>query len=631
MLPLLAAVCAGAQTPAKAPATSQAPASQTQAQSAASNVNVPVRTQQIMAHLSSVIRYYRAAMTPSQKVGEPSDVLFQEQATADARQALDYAFQFGKAEGSLLNAYQKKNAVTQVAAETQLERLQRLIATTSQRIAALKQQQEQLQSQIAVAKAKQLPALRSENQTLEGQLALNNAMVDALGKIVDMSQAQGQAGFAGDVERLRRTAPDLSKSGTPTPTLENFAQAESSGVSSQAIVFFQLLASRQSIDTMVQQNKGLQAQALELRTPLVKIMHAMVEQGQVDASQPTADGTTAPLPPQNIDALVAQFKAISAASVPLSQEVITLQQGQANLLAWRSAVETEYKTVLHHLLLHVLVIVAAVGLLLAFGEGWKRLTVRYVRDVRRRRQLLGMRRLVVGFLCGLVVLLGFVTKFNSLATFAGFITAGLAVGLQTILLSVAAYFFIVGRYGVKVGDRITVNGVTGDVIEVGLVRFYVMELGGSSTSLQPTGRVAVLSNAILFQAGTPLYKQLPGTAYAWHELTTSLQATADYQRAADTILKLVQTVYDEYRASIEQQQRSVELWMDSRIAAPVVDSKLQYVDGGLQLMVRFPVEIRDASEIDQKVTATILAMLREDAALQQAVTGQPVIRAAVKG
>ena len=80
-----------------------------------------------------------------------------------------------------------------------------------------------------------------------------------------------------------------------------------------------------------------------------------------------------------------------------------------------------------------------------------------------------VRRTVLGFLGGMVVIFGFVTQFSSLATFAGFITAGIAVGLQTILLSVAAYFFIIGRYGVRVGDRISVAGVTGDVVEVGLV------------------------------------------------------------------------------------------------------------------------------------------------------------------
>ena len=242
-----------------------------------------------------------------------------------------------------------------------------------------------------------------------------------------------------------------------------------------------------------------------------------------------------------------------------------------------------------------------------------------------------MRRIVIGFLSVIVVLFGFVTQFNSLATFAGFITAGLAVGLQTILLSVAAYFFIIGRYGVRVGDRITVANVTGDVIEVGLVRFYVMELAGSGTELQQTGRVAVFSNAILFQAGTPLYKQMPGTEYAWHELSVKLQQAAQYSYAAEAILDTVKKVYDGYRIKIEQQHKNLEAWVDTGVESPEVDSRLQLVDGGLQLLVRYPVEMRDASSVDQQLTEALLHVMQSDQAVKEAVTSPPVIKPAVKG
>jgi small-conductance mechanosensitive channel len=82
-------------------------------------------------------------------------------------------------------------------------------------------------------------------------------------------------------------------------------------------------------------------------------------------------------------------------------------------------------------------------------------------------------------LVGVVLIMGCVSEFNSLATFAGFVTAGIAVGLQGVLLSIAAYFFVVGRYGIRVSDRISVAGVTGDVIDIGLVRLYLMELAGT--------------------------------------------------------------------------------------------------------------------------------------------------------
>jgi hypothetical protein len=107
-----------------------------------------------------------------------------------------------------------------------------------------------------------------------------------------------------------------------------------------------------------------------------------------------------------------------------------------------------------------------------------------------------------------------------------------------VLLSVAAYFFIIGRYGIKVGDRITIASVTGDVVDVGLIRFYLMELAGTGTSLNPTGRIAVFSNAVLFQAGTPLYKQIPGTEYAWHELIVKLADASDYSKCTQSTMDI---------------------------------------------------------------------------------------------
>jgi small-conductance mechanosensitive channel len=238
---------------------------------------------------------------------------------------------------------------------------------------------------------------------------------------------------------------------------------------------------------------------------------------------------------------------------------------------------------------------------------------------------------LVGFLSAMVLLFGFVTRFDSLATFAGFITAGIAVGLQTILLSVAAYFFIIGRFGIRVGDRITVASVTGDVIEVGLVRFYLMELAGSGTVLNPTGRVAVFSNAVLFQAGTPLYKQLPGTGYAWHELTVKLADGADYKSVCDAILKEIQGVYERYRAAIERQHEAVQQWMQAMVEAPVIESRLQFTSSGFQLWARFPVEIREAAETDEKITEALVRLIAENAAVKAAMAGTPSIQPSVKG
>src|SRR5581483_10785354 len=100
------------------------------------------------------------------------------------------------------------------------------------------------------------------------------------------------------------------------------------------------------------------------------------------------------------------------------------------------------------------------------SEFWRRATFRYIRDPRRRRQFLVLRRVVVASAIILVLVLSFITEFGSLATYAGLLTAGIAVALQNVILSVVAYFFLIGRYGVRIGDRITISGVTGNVVDI---------------------------------------------------------------------------------------------------------------------------------------------------------------------
>ena len=132
---------------------------------------------------------------------------------------------------------------------------------------------------------------------------------------------------------------------------------------------------------------------------------------------------------------------------------------QANLQQWEVSVHEGYIRVLESVIIRLSILLIGIGIVMGFSELWRRATFRYVHEPRRRHQLLLLRRFVTAILLAVVLVMGFVSEFGSLATFAGFLTAGIAVALQTIILSVAAYFFLLGRHGIRVGDRITVSGV----------------------------------------------------------------------------------------------------------------------------------------------------------------------------
>src|SRR5262249_9208487 len=160
------------------------------------------------------------------------------------------------------------------------------------------------------------------------------------------------------------------------------------------------------------------------------------------------------------------------------------------------------------------------------------------------RQFLVLRRGMIGFFVCAGLTFGFVSQFSSLATFAGVITAGIAVGLQAVLLSIAAYFFFFWGFGILGGGPLSFSGGSGDgVVDGGLVRMYVMELAGTGLDFYPTGRIVAFSNSVLFQTGSPLFRQIPGTEYTWHEVVVKIAPNGNYRAVQEKLMASVEQVY----------------------------------------------------------------------------------------
>lgn len=608
-------------------------------------IDVTERSKAVLEHLNEVIRFFRMTVTPIQKTGEPSDMLYAEQAQSSATQIAQLAFQSARDEAALLARVQVLPGQTDVKpAEGEAQRLLSAQIQVRKQISDLQNREEALQKQIAAAPPRSRAALRAQLDDLNGEFELADAESQALAKVSGVSATQTTSRLEGDIDKLQHAIPEVIDGKVkPVPnSIQSLGSLRDAGVVTQGQILFQLISARHAIEERIAELKKLHQQAVDLRTPLVNILRATLQEGKkLESGNAQSATPSAPSPVHNsegsghsekrkiYDQLTDAFKTISGVSIPISQELLILEQAQGNLLSWRAAVDSERLNIVHSLLLRVVIIAIVLVLIVILGEVWRRAVTRYVQDLRRRRQLLVIRRMVIGFFSGMVVILGFVTQFSSLATFVGFITAGLAVGLQTVLLSVAAYFFIVGRYGVRVGDRITVANVTGDVVEVGLVRFYVMELAGSGPVLHPTGRIAVFANSVLFQTGTPLYKQIPGTNYAWHEVSVKLKPGTDYRQALRAIQTSVEGVYAKYRQQIERQHAEVEAWLDTSLPLPRIESRLELVDG-LKFTVLYPVLISNATTIDRQVVESILQAMAHDNAMAPVIDGQPTLGAVVK-
>ena len=591
-------------------------------------------------HLNSVISWYRHATSDIQPVGLPTDTIYQENVRSLGAQVVQLAFQSAQAESKLIAAQQKSAGPGQPSVESsQQQSLEQMRTQTASQIDSLEAQIENLNAQIAKNPARRVASI-SQRDALQSQLELQKALLDAVKKMESFVEANGEipGGLEGDINRLAKSIPEVLGTGsTPVkpaaaPTAAKPTLANSGGLISQAITLYDYVSTIRQIDGVIQETNDLRQIADQLRTPLRSALRDTIETSQRLATQPPATDTQQlNVEKQGFQALTERFKQLSAALLPLSQQLIVLDDSRTNLNEWRNSISHESKYILRSVLLRVLGIILALAVVLAMSEVWRRITFRYVGDPRRRRQFLVLRRVVTGFLIAMVLVLGFVSEFSSLATFAGFITAGIAVGLQAVLLSVAAYFFIIGRYGIRVGDRISVAGITGDVVDIGLVRLYLMELAGTGLDFYPTGRIVVFSNAVLFQTGTPLFKQIPGTEYAWHEVAVMIAPDGNYKLAQDKLVATVNHVYAKYRAEIERQHDAIERRVDIQVESPRPGARLQFVDAGLELLVRYPVEIRKAPTIDEEMTRQVLEAIEDDPTLKAAVSGTPKIRSAIKG
>jgi small-conductance mechanosensitive channel len=398
-------------------------------------------------------------------------------------------------------------------------------------------------------------------------------------------------------------------------------RVESAGVVALISEWISINDSRRQLSAAIKETDALQDETGKLRGLLVSEVRDVVGKdlaisGSTDPAQLLAQR-------EALQSDTSRFKQISTVLVPLGEQALTVESAGNTLTDWRTGLNTRMATVLRYLALRIGIVVGWVAVVLIISDIWRRATFRYLHDLRRRRQFLVLRRVAVGIALTLVIVFGLVSEIGSLATYIGFVTAGIAVAMQNVILAVVAYFFLIGRFGVRVGDRITMAGVTGRVVDIGLVRIYLMELAGAD--LHATGRMVVLSNAVLFQPSA-LFKQIPGADYVWHTVTLTVAATADVVEAHKRLKAASDEVYEKYRSGIERQHATMQRFMDFEAASPHPEVRVRLTENGLECSVRYPVELDNAAVVDQQMLKALRDALEHDSQFKLVASGAVVLK-----
>jgi small-conductance mechanosensitive channel len=287
---------------------------------------------------------------------------------------------------------------------------------------------------------------------------------------------------------------------------------------------------------------------------------------------------------------------------------VLLNQYRHNLEDWRQSVKHQYDAALAALGIRAGILLAMLAVVFAGSKLWGRLIARYAEGPQSYRQLLRVRTITAWILAIAIVFLTPATVLGSFATFAGLIAAGVAVAMQGVLLSIVGYFLLIGRHGVGVGDRVQIGTVVGEVVNLGLVRMQLLELS-SQAPFGATGRTITFANSVVFQAGG-LLKQVPGMNFAWHQTKATLPPGSDSAKLKEQLLLAVKEVVGGYQQDIVGQATQIGQLSKSDLivdAGPQV--QLQFAGAGIEALVRYPVPLQHAADIDDRVFEALLQVI----------------------
>ena len=614
------ALAADAPTPVPAEAPASAP--------------VGLNADDVRHHLGHVIDWYHRLSGLGANPVLTDDLFTRERLRQTMLTEVRTAFRFGRAAAPLVSEPPADPSAAPAATDdpdaVDSARYVRMSAGMADREKSLQAQITSVDTALKTASPANRSVLTAQRAQLQAALTLAQEVQQTVNGLQQFaassnSKASGEKGLLADITDMERTVPEsrlpaggasrgatagvaaVPDAATSAVTTEVAPHSEYAGLIAMTKEWLSL---RDAIGLHTHYINATE----DLSTALDRISSTLTSQvRELLRSAPGAatstDATQLAAARSAIDTATLRFRELSTLLVPLGEESITLDAARSILWQRRQALQQRSDALFSQVLMRAGILAASVLLIIGLSALWRRATFRYLHDSRRRQQFLTLRRIITAVALLFVVVLAFLSEIGSLATYIGFVTAGIAVALQNVILAVVAYFFLIGRYGVRVGDRITLAGVTGRVAEIGLVRLYLTELGGPE--LHPTGRLVVLSNAVIFQPSA-LFKQIPGVDYTWHTATLTLDPAADPQQARARMQVTADAVYETYRHTIELQLRGGRDRMDFEASPPVPEVSARFSEQGLEIVVRYPVMPDEGAQVDQQMNRALYDALEQD-------------------
>lgn len=344
--------------------------------------------------------------------------------------------------------------------------------------------------------------------------------------------------------------------------------------------------------------QSLAAQLLQQRNTL---------SNETDASASAGNGNAA-LTTAQLHALAANRETITQ----YERRIHALESLADTYSKWDQLVRAQERTITRRIL-RVFAFITAILIVTIFAGRLlhRLLTSRTLLDSRRQQTLRFVLSFSVQLIGALLILVLIFGAPHQTPTIIGLTTAGLTVVLKDFIVAFFGWFILMGKNGVRVGDWVEINGISGEVVEVGLLRTTLLETGNWAESGNPTGRRVAFMNSYAIE--DHYFNFSTAGQWLWEELHLTLPAGKDPYALRDAIRAAVEEVTrKDVDLATREWQRLSQLHgsLSTLSAEPVVELRPA---GGLEVAIRYITRVQDRIAVRSRLNQRLLAILHAPA------------------
>src|SRR6267142_607123 len=278
---------------------------------------------------------------------------------------------------------------------------------------------------------------------------------------------------------------------------------------------------------------------------------------------------------------------------------------------WTDVLAAKQRSVIHRMLIG-LVIIFGILLVGIFFDSWlERLLGKTSLDRRQVETMRTVTRVAVQICAVLFILLVIFGPPSQLGTILGLAGAGLTVALKDFIVGFLGWFVLMGKNGIRLGDWVEINGVTGEVVELGMFHTVLLETGNWTDSGHPTGRRVTFTNSYAIEGH--YFNFSTSGQWLWDELQVVVPSGQDPYPVVDAIQKKVLefTAEGAQQAEREWQGAAKSRDVSSRSGAPAIN--IRPVIGGIEISVRYVTRANERYQLRAKLYEAAVGMLGQKA------------------